>query len=804
LGPSDGPGSLQTFFGQDGSGVWRLTEVDDALTQTGSVQNFTMFIKKRIPLGSGGETNSLAPQTWFYDYVDVPPGATNLIISVTNLNGTVNGLAPLPLDVYVKLGAQPTTNSFDKMMVVTNTPPPPPPGNSLSIGPTDVPPLQPGRYWIGVFNPDPNLSDSPQTFSLFATILPANPTGTAMDFAATGTTALLDDAVTNSEIYVATNLPVVSVNVGIRLEDSRISDLVFHLISPSGTRIELMENRGGADTNGAGATVVVTNVTLIPTNVTVLVTNVAVYSNNLEGLTATNYLAGQTVGGWTVTTNQVSLLTDPANAYQGSNFLALASGGISYTLPAPVTGGVYTLTFAYRGPGIAGWWRGETNANDSISGNNGTLMNGTGFTVGEVGNAFLLNGVNNYVLVNPASPSSLDVGQGSGLTLEGWINPNATGYMPVFEYERALGSGNGFDVGPHLYVNLPSAGAFYVNLVDSTGGTHIFSSGSGLFAAGTWQHIALTYDKGSGTTAIYLNGSVVVQTNLGSFTPQTSFTNFLLGARTFNGSTASPSDKFSGMLDEMSIYKRALSAGEVKAIYNTKTTGKFDPNIVNTSASQSLAEAQISINGTNAPAFYGINTNWQTYAASGTVASNGTTLTIAGLEPGMLLDSLLLTNINITTNIAVSYLTVTNVVTNSLYLTFTENTNLTMTPIKFAIPPFVPPVTTPTILFTNGFEGLPPSDYVTNQIVSGWKVMANQVSVAADPTNAVDGSNFLALASGTIFTNLPTVLGQNYTLTFAYRGPGIAAWWRGESNGVDSINANTAAVTGSGVVYTNG
>ena len=83
--PSDGPGSLQTFFGKDGSGVWRLTEVDDALTQTGSVQNFTMFIKKQIPLGNGGETNSLAPQTWFYDYVDVPPGATNLTISVTNL-----------------------------------------------------------------------------------------------------------------------------------------------------------------------------------------------------------------------------------------------------------------------------------------------------------------------------------------------------------------------------------------------------------------------------------------------------------------------------------------------------------------------------------------------------------------------------------------------------------------------------------------------------------------------------------------------------------------------------------------------
>ena len=48
-----------------------------------------------------------------------------------------------------------------------------------------------------------------------------------MDFAATGSTPLLDDAVTNAVIYVATNLPVVSVNVGIRVQHPRISDLDF-------------------------------------------------------------------------------------------------------------------------------------------------------------------------------------------------------------------------------------------------------------------------------------------------------------------------------------------------------------------------------------------------------------------------------------------------------------------------------------------------------------------------------------------------------------------------------------------------
>ena len=92
---------------------------------------------------------------------------------------------------------------------------------------------------------------------VIAVILPPNPSGTTTDFASTNSTQILDDAVTYSDIFVTNTLPIVSVNAGIEVQDPRISDLVFHLISPDGTRILLMENRGGADTNGAGVSVVV-------------------------------------------------------------------------------------------------------------------------------------------------------------------------------------------------------------------------------------------------------------------------------------------------------------------------------------------------------------------------------------------------------------------------------------------------------------------------------------------------------------------------------------------------------------------
>jgi hypothetical protein len=67
----------------------------------------------------------------------------------------------------------------------------------------------------------------------------------------------------------------------------------------------------------------------------------------------------------------------------------------------------------------------------------------------------------------------------------------------------------------------------------------------------------------------------------------------------------------------------------------------------------------------------------------------------------------------------------------------------------------------------------------------------NQVSVVTDPGNAYEGSNFLALAAGTITRAIPTIVNREYTVSYSYRGPGIAGWWRGEGNGTDSANAET-------------
>jgi hypothetical protein len=232
--------------------------------------------------------------------------------------------------------------------------------------------------------------------------------------------------------------------------------------------------------------------------------------------------------------------------------------------------------------GLVSLWSGEGNANDSVGGNNGQLVNGAGFMPGKVGQAFNLNSGDggdgeiqpsrrgSYVQI-PASPS-LDVGKGDGFTIECWIKPvSVASQQVVVEFERKLGTASGSDVGTQLGMN---GGCLCGNIKDVADGDHAFTSSANLLVAGVWQHIAMIYNKPSGLAAFYINGTVVTQTNIGSFTPQTSFAYLLIGARTTFGSASNPRSAFSGGMDEIGVYNRALSPSDVQAIYDAENNGE--------------------------------------------------------------------------------------------------------------------------------------------------------------------------------------------------------------------------------------
>jgi uncharacterized repeat protein (TIGR03803 family) len=286
--------------------------------------------------------------------------------------------------------------------------------------------------------------------------------------------------------------------------------------------------------------------------------------------------------------------------------------------------------------GLVAWWPGNGNALDIVDGNNGTLTGGVTYTNGKVGQAFSLDGSSGYV-VAPAS-ASLNVGLASGFTIEGWIDPTTIAEQPIVEWN------NGGNNGVHLWISVPPSvgtgpGCLYANVVDTTGTGHIFASPAGLIATNSFQYVALTYDTNSGLAVLYINGASVAQQNLGVFTPQTSY-NVYLGDRP--GGLA-PIVSYGGLLDEISIYNRALSSNEIAAIYVAGSAGKISnqpyfltttnlPNgAVGVSYSQTITASvttgnTYSLTGGSLPAGLNLSTNGLISGTPATVGTNSFTI----------------------------------------------------------------------------------------------------------------------------------------------------------------------------------
>jgi subtilisin-like proprotein convertase family protein len=243
--PSSGPGSLNTYKRQQGQGVWILHANDNAPGFLGNIQG-SLLLQPHEDLKHGIYV-TVQPHSWSYEYIDVPVGYTNLTVGATNVTAPPS-IAP-PVTLYLNYNDVPTfSNYLAKVDLVNGTPP----GGSISYGP----PLTPGPYYIGLYN----ASALPQTIYVIATLAFSASAAETVDYASTGPVPILDDAVTYAYIDVPRNDRIQGFNVGLRVDHPRISDLVFHLISPDGTRYLLMENRGADSTNGCGATYVTTNI----------------------------------------------------------------------------------------------------------------------------------------------------------------------------------------------------------------------------------------------------------------------------------------------------------------------------------------------------------------------------------------------------------------------------------------------------------------------------------------------------------------------------------------------------------------
>jgi subtilisin-like proprotein convertase family protein len=229
--------------------------------------------------------------------------------------------------------------------------------------------------------------------------------------------------------------------------------------------------------------------------------------------------------------------------------------------------------------GIQAWWRAEGDYRDSINCLEVQSEN-VSFAGGAVGNGFGFDGSVSYVQANP--DPSLDIGSASGFTIEGWVAPAVEdAYLPITEWGDL---GWQWTIGVQFWI-FPG-GALYANLLDTVGTDHQIISDGGLFPVNQFTHLALTYAKdeaqNTGLVRIYVNGVSVnlngagAEVDIGAVTPKTT-AELNIGARCLDLDGPYFGERFNGILDEISLYNRALSGAEVQAIYNAGSSGKCPP-----------------------------------------------------------------------------------------------------------------------------------------------------------------------------------------------------------------------------------
>lgn len=241
--------------------------------------------------------------------------------------------------------------------------------------------------------------------------------------------------------------------------------------------------------------------------------------------------------------------------------------------------------------GLIGYWTFDgadtttaTATDKSGNGNNGTLTNGPTVVTGKIGQALKFTGSN---IVNSGTTMA---GTWPALTISAWVNPSSAGTWRAIVQTATTG-----DRALYLQNN-------YLQFYNSCNST-------GTVQNNKWTHVTVTID-GSDVIKYYINGVAS-----GGCT--------VAGLRAveylhISGVNTADSENFQGKIDDARVYNRALSATEIKQLYNTGAGNQVN-STQNSTQSSSLSSGLIGYWSFNGPDISGTTA----YDRSGS-GNNGT------------------------------------------------------------------------------------------------------------------------------------------------------------------------------------
>lgn len=211
--------------------------------------------------------------------------------------------------------------------------------------------------------------------------------------------------------------------------------------------------------------------------------------------------------------------------------------------------------------GMIGWWRGE----ETLTAEVGPDLAGTpGFDGGIVGQAMTFTPDTDVATIDLA-------GLSDALSVEMWIKPNDAGFTGLtqalatrWDFPSQDDSARTFS----LAID-PSWNLVFETDETSTRRPEVLSAPAPDLADGVFHHVAVTWDAVA--ISIYLDAALIASApSQGGVLNPASNTPFRLGAKSGIG----PPFRYDGIIDEPSVWNRALSAAEIGAIQNAGSAGK--------------------------------------------------------------------------------------------------------------------------------------------------------------------------------------------------------------------------------------
>ena len=248
----------------------------------------------------------------------------------------------------------------------------------------------------------------------------------------------------------------------------------------------------------------------------------------------------------------------------------------SYQPPFTING--YTSSADIGKNNLKAYWAFDGNYLDSVSSTAGIGV-GTSFAPGFKGQA--LQGANSGYVISALPAALTNLGS---FTIDYWLKTpqNTTGILTPICISRTDQFWGGLDM-------------FFENGSTATSGNlkvHFNGQSEVWFTSGTfsnpwssWQNVALTYDAVTATFTLYQGGTSVATTSsagLGNAVFPATAANIIFGTEQFQcspsigtaGGTQGWASYLTGMLDEVRIYNKVLSASDIQALIVLQGKGK--------------------------------------------------------------------------------------------------------------------------------------------------------------------------------------------------------------------------------------